>query len=302
MCNFNDKQREETTVIFAPQKNGNARSTPRAVQALTSLLGAAAVTLFASTANAAELMPDFSTAPAGWTVDRYAPDSFSNVGTYQGATNVLGIGIGANGAAANRGGESDQFYDTQGEGYIISGAAGDSLSADVYIPASWLNASNGAVRTDMWGVMTDSTSTISDYPIMGFTNEGTGGYVGFQVWDDTLNAGNGGWMELGASGNTNSWNALSIDFTGTDFLYFLNGVQVYDQSNTFGSVDFSEVIMQAYNFDDPANFPSAVADPYTAYWANADSVPVPEPGTIALLLSGLGLAAFFGYRRRSSKI
>jgi hypothetical protein len=287
-------------VIFTPLKGGNTPSIQQAVRALTvSFLAAAAIALSAKSATAAELMPDFSTVPTGWSVDRYAPDSFSNVGTYQGATNVLGIGIGPNGAAANRGAESGQFYDTQGEGYVISGGSGDSLSADLYVPASWLNPSNGAVRTDMWGVMTNSTSAVSDYPIIGFTNEGGGGYIGFQAWD--VNTGT--WIELNTAGNSNSYNALSIEFTGTDFLYFLNGAQVADVASTDGAVNFSEVIMQAYNFDDTANFQGINAAPYTAYWANADAVSasVPEPGTIALLLSGLAFIGFAGYRRRFSQ-
>ncbi len=71
-------------------------------------------------------------------------------------------------------------------------------------------------------------------------------------------------------------------------------------ASTDGAVNFSEVIMQAYNFDDPANFQGVNAAPYTAYWANADAVSasVPEPGTIALLLSGLAFIGFAGYRRR----
>ena len=45
------------------------------------------------TANAAVIMPDFGGVPAGWTTDRYEPASFTNVGTYQGRSDVLGIGI-----------------------------------------------------------------------------------------------------------------------------------------------------------------------------------------------------------------
>jgi hypothetical protein len=48
----------------------------------------------AAQAHAADVMPSFAGAPAGWTVDRFAPLSFSDVGTYQGKSDVLGIGIG----------------------------------------------------------------------------------------------------------------------------------------------------------------------------------------------------------------
>ncbi len=256
------------------------------------VLGAVLLALSGEPATATSLMPSFASVPSGWVVDRYAPDSFSNVGTYQGRSDVLGIGIGPNGSVANRpSAYSSQFYDTQGMQYSVSGGSGSTLSADLYLPGSWLASSNGAVRTDMWGVMTDGSS-VSDYPIIGFTNQSPDGYVGFRVWDDTLNSGAGGWVELGTTGLADSWNSLSIDFTGTDFLYELNGTLVYDQSNTYGSIAFQALIMQAYNFDDAANFPNAVITPYVAHWSNA----VPEPITLSLF--GAGLAGLVAMRRR----
>ena len=134
-------------------------------------------------AGAAELMPSFANVPTGWSTDRYNPDSFTNIGTVNGRSNVLGIGIGPNGAFANRpSAYQSQFYDTQGMGHSISGGSGNSLSAGLYIPSSWLNSANGVVRTDMWGVMNSGTfNAITDYPIIGFTNHGANGYVGLQV-------------------------------------------------------------------------------------------------------------------------
>lgn len=58
-----------------------------------SLLAGAILALAATGARASDLMPSFASTPAGWTVDRYAPASFGNVGAYQGQWNVLGIGI-----------------------------------------------------------------------------------------------------------------------------------------------------------------------------------------------------------------
>lgn len=262
--------------------------------AIFAILAISSIGLISNGASAADLLPSFATVPSGWTVDRYAPDSFTNVGTYQGHSDVLGIGIGSNGSVANRPSNySSQFYDTQGMQHAISGGSGNTLSADLYVPTSWLDASNGAVRTDMWAVMNDG-SAVSDYPIIGFTNEGDGGYVGFRVWDDTLNSGSGGWYDLGTSGTT-GWNALSIDFTGTDFIYSLNGTQVYDQANSFGSTNFQAVIMQAYNFNDPANFPGVTNTPYVANWSAAA---VPEPATWTMLLLGFGA---IGFMMRSSR-
>ena len=50
----------------------------------------------------ADIMPSFSNVPAGWSVDRYAPASFTNVGAFQGRTDVLGIQISSAGDLANR--------------------------------------------------------------------------------------------------------------------------------------------------------------------------------------------------------
>ena len=130
---------------------------------------------FSNMAQATDITPDFANVPSGWSVDRYAPDSFSNVGSFQGRNNVLGIGIGPNGATSNRtSGYQANFYSTQGMGHAVSGGAGDMLQAALYVQSSWMNPALGAVRTDMWGVMTDASSNVTDYPIIGFTNYGTG--------------------------------------------------------------------------------------------------------------------------------
>ena len=69
---------------------------------------------------------------------RYAPNSFSDVGTYQGRSDVLGIGISSAQSSANRGGQSSTFYNTQGYGepVLFAPGAGSVLSADLYISSS----------------------------------------------------------------------------------------------------------------------------------------------------------------------
>jgi len=79
----------------------------------------------AAQAHAADVMPSFAGAPAGWTVDRFAPLSFSDVGTYQGKSDVLGIGIGT-------GATPGSFYNTQGESHPTSEGSGSSITANVW--------------------------------------------------------------------------------------------------------------------------------------------------------------------------
>jgi len=271
--------------------------------ALAALLGASTTGAWAN-----ELMPSFATVPTGWTVDRYAPDSFANVGNYQGATNVLGIGIGTNGATANRpAGQQGNFYSTQGEGYGITGGAGSSLSAALYVPTSWATPSQGARRTGMWGVMTDGLGNVTDYPIIDFTNVGTGtadlnssgnqdSFVGFRVWSEAANGGNGGWIDLASAVNYGGWNELSMQFTGTDFQYFINGVDVLDVAAGSGSTTFSNVLMEAVNFNGDTYFPNVDASAYTAYWSNT---PVPEPSSLALAVPGLAALGFLLWRKNA---
>jgi hypothetical protein len=250
----------------------------------------AASALVAVAAHADSLMPDFSAVPAGWTTDRYDPSSFSNVGTYQGRSNVLGIGIGSSGNLAERAPAYQySFYNTQGKGHDVNGGAGSVLAADLYIPESWRNASNGSVRTDMWGVMSNANA-VSDYTIFGFSNYG--GAARLRVYDgDTAN----GWVDIATAINFNAWTSLAIDFTGSSYVYSVNGAAVYTDNTIHGSTSFSRALMQAYNFADPSIANASVL-PYVANWANAE---VPEPGIIALF--GLGLLGFAASRRKSAK-
>lgn len=251
--------------------------------------------IFVSVAPAAEIMPNFNTLPSGWTTDRYEPATFTNVGTFAGKNNVLGIGISeADNLALRPGGFASTFYNTQGRQYIVSGGMGSSLTADLYIPESWANEANGTRRTDMWGVANDGTS-VTGYPIIGFTN--WGGTPRFRTWDGTS-----GWVDLTTPVAYGQWTTLQILLTNTQFEYRVNG-SLEHFSPLDGSTGFGAVIMQGYNFGDPA-LANAITGggkgSYTAYWANTGGQsPVPEPATYGMM--GLGLAAIGLISRRRMK-
>ena len=247
----------------------------------------------ASLAGAADLMPDFADIPSGWTTDRYDPASFTNVGTYQGRNNVLGIGITSAGNLANRAlAFQNSFYNTQGRQHAVTGGVGSFLAADLYIPASWSDAANGSVRTDMWGVMQNAVPVVSAYPIIGFTNYG--GSARLRVFDGDVAS---LWVDLGTAVAYDAWTSFTIAFTGSAFVYGVNGTTVYTDSTISGTTGFQAVIMQAYNFADPA-INGAVLTDYTANWSNAAAVP--EPGFYGLLTLGLGSLLYFNRRRKVS--
>lgn len=250
-----------------------------------------AMVFVASAAQATNLMPDFAGVPTGWTTDRYEPHNFSEVGPFQGRDPVLGIEIHDDEAAANRGGQGSTFYNTQGRKFFLSGGIGDSIGADLFIENSWSDESAGSIRSDMWGTMEDAANTIAAYGIIGFTN--LNDTPRFRVFD--AEAGGDGWVDLLLTAVAfGQWTAFEMELTATSFVYSINGAVVYTDNTTGGATNFREVIMQAYNFGDPA-LSGVEASNYTAHWSNSQ---VPEPAALGLL--GLGLVGLVAARRRKA--
>ena len=91
-----------------------------------------------------------------------------------------------------------------------------------------------------------------------------------------------------------AWVDFNVVFTGSAYEYYVNGVLEYTDATTNDASTFDVLIMQAFNFDDPA-LTGFVANDYEARWANLSVLP--EPGTLGLVLAGLIGVAAFGVRR-----
>lgn len=191
-----------------------------------------------------------------WYVDRYAPAAFESF-NFNGE-NVLKIATGP--GSANRGSQSSTFYNTHGRKFNQGGLGAVSLAGDLYIPADW--ASNHR-RSGMWATMQDASGTITNYPILSFRNvDGTN--PTFSYWTSAT-----GWNDVSNTILYDNWNNFEYKLWNGIAYYYINGELVGTEADA-SSLEIQNVILQIYNFDDPA-LPANEQDPgsnYVAYWDN----------------------------------
>ncbi len=250
--------------------------------------GLALVLGAAASATAQDVTPNFgATVPGSWFTDRYQPTTFALTNGTHTRNNVLNIGITSAGDLANRAAPyQSTFYNTQGMQHTLSVAAGSYLlRADLWVDGAWaINSptSNNSRRTDMWGVAVNGGGSPVGYPILGFTNYGGSGL--FRGWDVT----GGVWNNFVNPVQYDSWNTLEIAWdVNTDvYTYSVNNAFAGAIAGNGAAVGIGAVIMQAYNFNDPA-LNNGSTD-YTAEWSNTESVTAtPEPASMVLLATGL---------------
>jgi hypothetical protein len=250
-------------------------------------LAAPGVALAAATTDTFDTPPVLSAvaAPLTWYPDRKAPAAYDSV-TFDGDKRLH---IGINGADWDSG---NNFYNTQGRKRDTGSGDGQSIQADLYIAPDW---ATGQRRSDLWATAVDSGGASSGFPVLGFLS-GTG----FRAFTQS------GWQVIGypTGFSYGRWYRLRIDITPTEFRYYIDGNLVATDSQLNGTVGYSNMMLQAYNF----------GSSYDVYWDNASpgnptvvappvvSTPASSTWTLALT-AGLGivLVGVAARRRRAAR-
>ncbi len=194
-----------------------------------------------------------------WYPDRYRPAGF--VSDVLAGNDVLKIsidGIG-DGAAGRPPAQQGTFYNTQGRKFNQCGGCVTEAKGDLWIPADWATDHR---RSDIWATGFDNSNAVVAYPIIGFRNPDAL-TPGIYFWD-----GNVGWINSGIAIAYNSWYNVGFRISGANIEYLVNNVVVGTVASG-GVTYFGDIMLQAYNFNDPLLPPaSQSADSYDAYWDN----------------------------------
>lgn len=202
-----------------------------------------------------------SQVPGVWYTDRYAPAAFE--ASFFDGDNRLHVGISGTDYLPH----GSTFYNYQGRKYDLGFGIDTYITADLYIGNDWQGNQRHA---SLWATTIDTNGDISGYPIMGFT-EGVGFRIFSQDTDqDAANGYQAGWYDLGLPSNFTygNWYTLSAHLTSTEYKYYINGVLVWSDVSTFDSVQWANMMLQAYNY----------GDDYDVYWDNVGAGTVSPTG------------------------
>lgn len=194
--------------------------------------------------------------PGAWFPDRYAPAAFEVV--EMDGNKVLRLSIDpADGAQSRPGGYGSMFYNTQGRKLDLP-AGTYALAADLLFPASW----QGDVRrrSDLWATAIKDTGEISFYPIAGIANN-TGTPV-IRYWDGA------DWANTDLPLVADTWYRFELEIVGEEIVVRVNGIEAGRIADANGSVALRDVIIQGYNYNDPALGEMQSAEGYDIYWDN----------------------------------
>ncbi len=266
-------------------------------------LAISTILVFASSALQAQtnVTPNLTTVatPGAWISDRYAPTTFGLVNGFQGRDNVLKIASSTVDNLENRASLfRSSYYNTQGRKTVVNTAGSWSFGLDLFINASAIVRDAIPFQADMWATATNDAAFgfPTAYPIIGFTN--FGGFTGFRGY----NGNTGGWMNFNNPVNLNEWNTLAMSFNARSntFSYWVNGSLAGSILAFSPSSGVANVMVQTYNFNDPAINPSGTTTNLAAYWSNSQTV-IPEPRNYVLMGTGLIGLTLMTRRKKSTQ-
>jgi hypothetical protein len=233
---------------------------------------------FLDTFDTSPVLADTQTSNA-WYPDRYPPAVFESA--YYDGDNRLRVGISGEDYLPN----GSTFYNYQGRKFDLGNSAETYITADLYIGSDWETNQRSA---SLWATTLDANGDISGYPIAGFTS-GDGFKIFTQDLDqDASNGYDPGWKIIGFPDGFSygAWYTLRAELTQGAYRYYINGQLVFEDIMTFDSVEWANMMLQAYNF----------GEDYDVYWDNVGAGPIVES------LSGKASFAFNAKYKKGANV